>query len=127
MKLIKTDADRNLVFGWASVAIRKDGDPVVDMQQEIVDVSALEDAAYAFVLKFRKTGVEHAGEAVGELVESFMVTPEKLAKMGLPANALPTGWWVGFHVSDDAVFSQVKSGAYSMFSIQGQAKRKEVL
>lgn len=124
--IAKVDEFQNLVFGWASVSITKDGKTVVDSQEDIIEPDELETAAYAFNLQFRKTGEMHQGEAKGELVESFVVTPEKLEKMGLPRDALPIGWWVGFHIPDDEVFAKVRSGAYSMFSIQGRAIREEV-
>jgi len=125
-QIVKLDDDNHLVFGWANVSIRKDGDVVVDSYDDIIDPETLEAAAYLFNLDFRETGVMHKGASVGRLVESFFVTPEKLDKMGLPANAMPAGWWVGFHVEDDAVWKSVKDGTYSMFSIQGTAIREEV-
>jgi len=77
-RVSKVDSDRNLVFGWAYVSITKDGKQVVDHSSEFVDPVDLEDAAYIFNLDFRKSGEMHEGDAVGELIESFMVTPEKL-------------------------------------------------
>lgn len=124
--IAKVDEFKQLVFGWASVAIRKDGEVVIDSQQDVIEPEELEMAAYAFNLQFRKTGEMHQGEAKGELVESFVVTPEKLEKMGLPKDALPVGWWVGFHIPDEEVFKKVVTGKYSMFSIQGRAVREEV-
>lgn len=124
-RIVKTDDDNHLVFGWANVSIRKTGEQVVDSYDDIIDPDTLEAAAYLFNLDFRSTGVMHEGQSVGRLVESFFATPDKLAKMGLPADALPTGWWVGFHVEDDTVWESVKKGEYSMFSIQGTAIREE--
>lgn len=124
--IAKVDDSRHLVFGWASVAIRKDGDIVVDSQRDIIEPGELETAAYAFNLQFREAGEMHVGEAKGELIESFVVTPEKLEKMGLPKDALPVGWWVGFYIPDDEVFEKVKNGTYKAFSIQGRAIREEV-
>jgi len=124
-RIVKLDEDNHLVFGWANVSIRKDGDTVVDSYNDVIEPDTLEAAAYVFNLNFRETGVMHKGASVGRLVESFFVTPEKLAKMNLPTDALPIGWWVGFHVEDDDVWEQVKKGTYSMFSIQGTAVRQE--
>ena len=59
--------------------------------------------------------------SVGQMIESFMVTPDKLEAMGLPADALPQGHWVGFHIPDADIFSKIKDGTYSSFSIQGDA------
>lgn len=122
----KIDEDRNLVFGWAYVSVRKDGQQVIDHSEEMVEIGELEDAAYVFNLEFRESGVMHKGEAVGRLVESIVITPQKLGNMGLQKNALPMGWWVGFYIDDDEVFAKVKDGTYPMFSIQGRALREEV-
>jgi len=119
----KLDEDRNLVFGWANVAMRADGSTVTDSQQDRISPTDLEDAAYLFNLEFRDANEMHEDATVGRLVESFVVTPEKLKKMGLEPNALPLGWWVGFHV-DDRTFAKVKRGELSMFSIEGVAVRE---
>ncbi len=46
--------------------------------------------------------------------------------MGLAADVLPYGWWVGFHIDDPTAFAKIKDGTYAMFSIQGHALREEV-
>lgn len=125
-KVLKFDTERQYVFGWASVAITKDGQQVEDLQGDLIDVEDLEEAAYQFALQYRESGVMHKGESVGNLIESFMVTPEKLEAMGLPQDSLPQGLWVGFHVPDPEVFAKVRAGDYAMFSIQGDAVREEV-
>lgn len=123
-KVLKVDDERQQVFGWASVAIAKDGTPVEDLQGDVIDVDELEEAGYRFALGEGGSGVMHQGEVVGHLIESFMVTPAKLEAMGLPADSLPQGLWVGFHVPDPEVFAKVKSGEFAMFSIQGSAIRE---
>lgn len=125
-KVLKVDAERQYVFGWASVAITKDGHQVEDLQGDLIDVDDLEEAAYQFAKDYRSTGVMHQGDVVGQMIESFMVTPDKLEAMGLPPDALPQGHWVGFHIPDAAVFGKIKDGTYSAFSIQGDAIREEV-
>lgn len=125
-QILKIDTAAHLVFGWASVAVRKDGEQIVDWQQDMIDPEDLEAAAYDFVLHFRELNVDHAGETQGHLVESFMVTPDKLEKMGLAPDALPQGLWLGFHIPDAGVFAKVASGEYRMFSIEGMARREEV-
>ena len=54
----------------------------------------LEEAAYQFALDYRSTGIMHKGETVGQMIESFMVTPDKLEAMGLPPELTPgpLGW-----------------------------------
>jgi cation transport regulator ChaB len=125
-KVLKVDAERQYVFGWASVAFAKDGSQVEDLQGDLIDLEDLEEAAYQFALAYRESGVMHDGEAVGQMIESFMVTPDKLEAMGLPPDSLPMGHWVGFHVPDPAIFAKIKDGTYSAFSIQGTAVREEV-
>lgn len=121
----KVDESKNLVFGWANVSADK-GEQLIDLQGDQIDIEDLEQAAYEFNLHFRESGVNHTGDAIGHVVESFVVTPEKLEKMGLPADSLPIGWWFGVYVEDDAVFEKVRKGELSMFSIQGTALREEV-
>lgn len=123
-EVAKRDDSQQLVFGWANVAFRTNGEQVLDFQKDLVDTEELESAAYLFNLIYRDTGEMHKGESVGKLVESFVVTKEKLASMGLPEDALPQGWWVGFHIPDSEVFAKVKEGKYKMLSIQGSARRE---
>ena len=125
-KVLKFDTERQYVFGWASVAIAKDGTQVEDLQGDMIDVEELEDAAYAFALEFRDTGAMHKGDAIGKMIESFVATPDKLEAMGLAPDALPQGWWVGFHVQDVQAFGKIKKGDYQGFSIQGSALREPI-
>lgn len=125
VNVLKVDEDRHLVFGWASVAVRKTGEVVKDGEDDTIAPEDLEDAAYVFVLKFRDMNERHRGTVKGQLVESLAVTPDKLEKMGLARDALPQGWWVGFYVEDQQAWEKVKSGEYQMFSIEGTAEREE--
>ena len=96
----------------------------------------MERSAYRYVLDSRKGGDMHARVGKGllsgwsepkhtaDLVESFVVTPEKLQSLGLPGDALPLGWWVGFQVNDDEQWALVKDGKRSGFSIHGTGTRK---
>ena len=120
IEFTETEPDKNLVFGWASIAVQKDGSTISDLQGHSIDIEDLEEAAYNFTINYRKTGEMHSVDPLGEMVESFVVTPEKLAQMGLAKDALPLGWWVGFKVPPE-VFAKVKTGVYKMFSIQGKA------
>ena len=124
--VLKIDAERQYVFGWASVAVRKDGAQIEDLQGDLIDPDDLEEAAYQFTLHYRGTGEMHAGDPVGTLIESVVITKEKLQAWGLADDALPLGLWVGFHIPDPAIFAKVKRGDYNMFSIQGNAVPVEV-
>ena len=125
LNVTELDVDKNLVFGWASISIQKDGTQLSDLQGHSIDIDDLEQAAYNFTIDYRKTGEMHGGEALGDMVESFVVTPDKLEQMGLAPDALPLGWWVGFKVPP-TVFAKVKTGKYRMFSIQGKATLEQI-
>lgn len=126
----KFDEDKRLVFGWASV-VEVNGSPVVDKQGDYIHPDDLENASYEYVIKSRVGGDMHSRDGdiplkVSDLVESVVVTPEKLRHMGIPdhvAKSMPVGWWVGFKVHSDKHWDMVKKRARGGFSIHGRGKR----
>lgn len=120
----KVDPDKQLVFGWANVAIRKDGTVVLDHDQDMIAPEVLEEAAYGFVALSGEADDMHTGPAIGRVVESVVFTPEKKRAMGIGADAVPDGWWVGFHIEDAATFATVKAGKRRMLSIAGTATKE---
>lgn len=127
-EIMKFDEDRQLVFGYAMLSIKKDGNQLVDLQGDAIDPADLEEGAYEFVLSYSDaaTGEMHKGGSVGRLVESVVFTEAKLEKMGIPKGTVPLGWWVGFKIDSPEVFAKVKSGEYRGFSVQGLAIREEI-
>ncbi len=123
-KIFKSDDDRREVFGWASVAVRINGEIITDHQNDVLDIQDLESAAYDFTANSRSAGDMHQKHSVGTLIESVVFTKEKFNAMGIPDGILPEGWWVGFHIFDDETWSKIKNGTYSMFSIEGTAVRQ---
>jgi hypothetical protein len=124
-KIQKSNDDKMLVFGWASVAITTEGEQVDDFQDDIIDPEDLENAAYDFVQFYRDGSEMHERGGVATLVESVVFTKEKQAAIGIPDGTLPEGWWIGFRVTDTDVWDKIKDGTYSMFSIEGTAIREE--
>lgn len=126
--IMKTDDDKRLIFGWANVAIKADGEQVVDYQKDMIDPEDLEEAVYEYVLNYRDSGEEHIPNLrkKARMVESCMFTKEKMQAMGIPEGIVPEGWWIGFYVDDDEAWEKVKNGTYQMFSIEGQGVREEV-
>ena len=126
--IYKTDDDKRLVFGWASISITADGEQLEDRQHDIIDPEDLEEAVYEYVLNFRDTGEQHNPNLrkKGKLVESCVFTAEKQKAMGIPEGTLPVGWWIGFYIEDDEAWEKVKNGTYRMFSIEGKANRVKV-
>ena len=126
--ILKSEDDKRLVFGWASVALTVDGEALEDRQSDMIDPEDLEEAAYDYVLNFRDTGEEHipSMRKRGKLVESCVLTREKQRAMGIPEGIVPVGWWIGFHIDDDDAWQRVRNGTYQMFSIEGKANREPV-
>lgn len=127
-RLAKSDEEERLVFGWASVAERANGETVVDWQEDVVEIEELEHAAYEFVEFYREGSEMHerGGHDIATLVESMVFTADKLALLNIPAGTIPYGWWVGFRVTDESVWEKVKDGTYTMFSIEGKAVREKI-
>ena len=127
-EIAKADSDKQQIFGWASV-VELDGQPVVDLQGDYISVDEMEKAGYEYVMKSRKGGDMHLRDnwspiQKSEMIESFIVTPEKREAMGLP-DSVPSGWWVGFKVQDPEVWAKVKSGERTGFSIHGHGRRSD--
>lgn len=137
-EISKFDTDKRQVFGWCSLS-QIDGKDVVDLQGDYVPIEEIEKSAYHYVINSRKGGDMHKRVGAGlskadeplhtsDLIESFVVTPEKLQQMGLSkaaAAGVPIGWWVGFKVNDDEQWAKVKSGERTGFSIHGSGSRVE--
>lgn len=128
----KRDDDWQVVYGWASVAVDKAGNEIIDLHGDIIPIEELEAAAIEFMLNSRKAGVLHlkdkAGKVVGvgKCVECMVFTVEKMAALGIPDGTLPQALWVGLRIDDPVVWSMVKSGELPMFSIGGRAEAETV-
>ena len=125
-RVLKSEDEKRLAFGWASIAIEETGEQLVDWQKDMVDPEELEEAAYRFVRLYREGGEMHERGGCATLVESVVFTEEKMKALEIPEGILPIGWWIGFYVIDNDVWEKVKSGEYPMFSIEGAARRVEV-
>jgi len=123
--IVKIEEDKQLVFGWANIIKTAEGKMLLDRQDDFIDdESELEKAAYHYVLHSRDGGEMHLRKGVSTLVESVVLTDEKQRALGIPANTVPTGWWIGFKVNDDSVWKQIKKGGYVGFSVHGTGRRE---
>ena len=112
--ITKKDEEKQYVFGWAKIAVDENGNQLI------------EQTAYTYVEFYREAGEMHERGGAGVLIESIIFTKEKMKTLGIEEGTLPEGWWVGFHITDDEVWAKIKDGTYTMFSIEGKAKRIEV-
>lgn len=129
VEIIKTDPARRLAFGWAAVALDKNGDEVEDSQGDVYDVGDLEKAVYDFMSSgdsLTGGGLMHVETGIGPIIESVWFDADKLQKMGLPPGSLPTAWWIGVGPIREDVWKDVESGKLSMFSVGGTGVREVV-
>lgn len=122
----KADPERQMIFGWASIAV-KGGKTIVDKQGDMISVSELENAVYKYTMDSRQHGDMHETVGHGQFVEGVMFTPEK-AEKGLVAFDPVTkeqiyGWWAGFKVIDPKLWDAHKRGERPEFSIGGRGRR----
>ena len=122
----KSDDSQQRLFGWASIAVRKDGQQIEDLQGDLIDIEDLEEAWYSYVLESGELNFVHKGDARGSLIEAMVFTPAKLDALGLAPDSVPLGAWVGYYVADPEDYRLIKQQGYLMFSIEGSALREEV-
>lgn len=124
-RIEKRDDEQHIAFGWAYQCRDRTGEQMIDHSGDITDISEIERAAYRFVKFYREGSDNHERGGVGVVIESMVFTREKSQALGIPEGTVPEGWWVGFEVTDDEVWDKIKLGEYSMFSIEGTARRVE--
>lgn len=127
--MVKNNSN-NCIFGWAYLAVDKDGVQQIDHSGELVKEADFEDmelAVYAYNLAFREADMQHDCIAKGYLVESMVFTKEKIKAMGIPDGILPkAAVWLGFHFPDDNDYNEICKMSKPMFSLYGKAT-KEVI
>jgi hypothetical protein len=118
----KADEDKRLVYAWASV-VTKGGEPVADLQGDIITIDELEKAAHGFMLNSREAGDMHIKTTgVGKAVESVVFSKQMQEALGVDLGQ--EGWFVVMKITDDEVWERVKKGELTMLSIGGKAKRE---
>ncbi len=122
-KILKTDDEQRMVFGWASVVTEK-GEPVVDRQGDVIEAETLVKAVNEFMEHVRVGKAMHVGEQVGVVVHSLPITKEIGEALGIQSDR--EGWVVAYKVFDDDVWAMVKSGELAAFSIGGRAQKEEI-
>lgn len=134
LEISKRDDDRRLVFGFAKFSEDPDnrGYLLIDKQGDVITPDDLENSAYSYVLDSRDAGEMHITKGAASLVESVMITPEKLAAWGLPEDSVPIGWWTGYHVHEvekgtPDPWDKIVKGEYTAFSVEGVAVREEIV
>jgi len=121
--IAKVDEEKRLVSGWASV-IEKEGEPVVDLQGDVISEEEMMKAAHKFVSDYRASKAMHKGGSIGQVVDSIAFTKEQQEALGVDLGKV--GWYITVKVDDEEAWKKVKSGEFSGFSIGGKAKRNPI-
>ena len=122
-KILKTDDEQRMVYGWASV-VTENGEAVVDRQGDVIEVGTLVKAVNEFMEHVRVGKAMHVGDQVGVVVHSLPITKEIGDALGIQSDR--EGWVVAYKVFDDDVWAMVKSGELAAFSIGGRAIKEEI-
>ena len=122
-KILKTDDEQRMVYGWASV-VTESGEPVVDRQGDVIEAETLVKAVNEFMEHVRVGKAMHVGDQVGTVVHSLPITKEIGDSLGIQSDR--EGWVVAYKVFDDDVWNMVKSGELAAFSIGGRAIKEEI-
>ena len=122
-KILKTDDEQRMVYGWASVVTEK-GEAVVDRQGDVIEADTLVKAVNEFMEHVRVGKAMHTGEQVGTVVHSLPITKEIGDALGIQSDR--EGWVVAYKVFDESIWDMVKSGELAAFSIGGRAMKEEI-
>ena len=120
LEIKKAEPERQMIFGWASV-VKKNGEYIVDKQGDIIPVDELENAVLNYMLESREHGVQHAIGGTGQLVMSFLTTPEYMKAFGLTQQDGLEGWIAGYKIDDPELWEAHKRGILPDFSIGGSS------
>src|SRR6056297_548114 len=71
-KILKTDEEQRMVWGWASVVTEK-GEPVVDRQGDVIEPETLVKAVGKFMEHVRVGKQMHNGDQIGVVVHSIPI------------------------------------------------------
>lgn len=118
LEFLKVDSDKRLVGGIVYSPCEKDSQDDWAMAEEI------EKAAHNYMIKCRKTGYNHKEDITEKtsIVESY-IAPQDLL-MG--RERVKKGSWVMvLKIHDDSIWSDVKSGKLTGFSMRGKARNGE--
>lgn len=117
----KSDAAGRFVRGWASV-VRDGTGQVADSQGDMIDIDDIRKAAHRFISDARVAKAMHAGQQVGEVVESVIIDDEFAKAFGIADTR--RGWWIGMEIHDSAIQKGVREGKLRAFSIGGRGRRR---
>ena len=117
VKITKSDTDRRLVYG---VVLEPE---VIDAHNDVVSVDEIENAAHNYLIKSRMIGDQHNKPAKADIVESYIAP----ADLDIGGQQIKKGSWVMVtKVHDDRMWTGIKKGSYTGYSIGGYAVKEPI-
>ena len=117
VKITKSDSDRRLVYG---IVLEPE---VVDAHNDVVSIDEIENAAHNYLIKSRMIGDQHSKPAKADIVESYIAPTD----LDIGGQQIKKGSWVMVtKVHDDGMWSGIKKGAYTGYSIGGYAVKEPI-
>lgn len=123
--VVKSSGERRYTLGVAYPANRPDVGKAADGFRDFAGEAALEDAAWSFMRKGARIGLDHreGTDGAGTVVESYLYRgPTWPQENGYVVKA--GDWLVGILWSPE-VWAEIKSGQRNGLSPQGAAKRRK--
>ena len=120
-EVVKMDASRRLVFGFAVVS-KIDGEDYYDRHGDHIPEDEVLNASLAFAKSAAPANVNHRGPDVGSHPFVFPLTTEIAKSLGIETSR--TGLLIGQQV-DPETFAKFESGELRAFSIEGVAVPEE--
>lgn len=117
-KVLKVDAGRRLVFGYAMVSVDK-GRLYVDSDKSYIPQDVVFDSAIDFMLHSRKSDEMHDERTKGDVLFAWPFLDGIGDQFPLPADGT-RGLAIGVQFQP-AVFAKFESGEYTGFSTGGNA------
>ncbi len=103
-RILKIDPDLRLIVGIAGLSDE------VDAHGDVIDDREMTLAAMRAV--GRPVKIDHAGEPVGRVLQSFVLTQYVAAMLDLPVPEWGT-WLVGLRIDDDVTWRRAKAGEFN--------------
>lgn len=113
----KADAEERFVFG---IVLEPD---VIDSQNDTYSAEEVRKAAHGFMEKHAQLGQQHSAIVTGKLkiLESYVAPVD----FSIGEEAVKAGtWMLAIRVVDDGLWSMMKAGSFTGFSIGGTAIRQ---
>ena len=119
-QIVKCNMDQKVIFGWASAAAlmdatrnenRNNGMNVSEDWESVMH-------AYASMCWEKAEQCDLNIQKKARMIESVILTKEKMRVLGIPEGTVQEGWWIGLRVDDDVLWEKMNKGILCTFTIE---------